>query len=195
MLERAAVLFGTHGFQGVGIAALADDLGVSKAALFHYFRSKREIYDAIVLDALQGLDASVSSAVSEDDDAPTQLLSFMRAHAEFFEENYWKFVVMLVGFGGISPPFVEEVMDIRDRYEARLRRIISEGVRDGSFSPVDPSTTARAVLSMLNWMVRWFKPGGKQPATDLAAEYGALILAGISAPAPAQARPEAPQKA
>ena len=43
ILERAAVLFGTHGFQGVGIAALANDLGMSKAALFHYFPSKNDI--------------------------------------------------------------------------------------------------------------------------------------------------------
>jgi AcrR family transcriptional regulator len=179
ILERAAVLFGTHGFQGVGIAALADDLGMSKAALFHYFPSKRDIYDSIVLDVLRGLAGSVGEAVSDDDDPRAQLLAFMRAHARFFEDNYWKFTVMLVGFGGISPPRVREVVRIRDEYEARLRRIISAGVSDGSFKQVDVATTGRAVLSLLNWMARWYKPDGKQRAAEIAEDYGELLLAGL----------------
>jgi len=180
ILERAAVLFGTHGFQGVGIAALADDLGVSKAALFHYFESKKEIYDSIVLEALRGLERSVYDSLSDEDDPETQLLAFMRAHAQFFEDNYWKFLVMLVGFGGISPPLVDEVMEIRNAYEQRLRAIIRAGVKDGSFAKVDVDTAGRAVLSMLNWMARWYKPGGPRRAADVAAEYGDLLLRGLS---------------
>jgi AcrR family transcriptional regulator len=179
ILERAAVLFGTHGFQGVGIAALADDLGVSKAALFHYFPSKRDIYDSIVLEALRGLAGSVREAVADDDDPRTQLLAFMRAHARYFEDNYWKFTVMLVGFGGISPPRVTEAVEIRDEHEARLRRIVADGVADGSFKDVDVATTGRAVLSMLNWMARWFKPGGPRHAAEIAQDYGELLLAGL----------------
>lgn len=179
ILERAAVLFGTHGFQGVGIAVLAEDLGVSKAALFHYFPSKRDIYDAIVLDVLSGLSGAVHEAVSDDDPPREQLLAFMRGHARFFEENYWKFIVMLVGFGGITPPRVQEVVRIRDEYEARLRRILADGVADGTFREVDVATTGRAVLSMLNWMARWYKPGGAQRAEEIAAGYAELLLAGL----------------
>jgi len=181
ILERAAVLFGTHGYQGVGIAALADDLGVSKAALFHYFPSKRDIYDSIVLDVLRGLAESVREAVSDDDDARTRLLSFMRAHAGYFEEHYWQFVVMLVGFGGITPPRVDEVVQIRDEHEAHLRRILADGVGDGSFKELDVATTGRAVLSMLNWMARWYKPDGTQRAAEIAEQYGELLLAGLDA--------------
>ena len=181
ILERAAVLFGTHGFQGVGIAALAGDLGMSKAALFHYFPSKQDIYDSIVLDVLSGLSVSVREAVSDADVPRTRLLDFMRAHARFFEENYWKFVVMLVGFGGITPPRVDEVVQIRDEYEARLRRILSDGVADGSFKDVDVATTGRAALSMLNWMARWYKPDGTQRAAEIAEQYGELLLAGLDA--------------
>lgn len=181
ILERAAVLFGTHGFQGVGVAALAEDLGLSKAALFHYFPSKRDIYDFIVLDALRGLSDSVHEAVSDDDEPRTQLRAFMRAHAGYFEANYWKFTVMLVGFGGISPPRVSEVVKIRDEYEARLRRILSEGVESGSFQQVDVATAGRAVLSMLNWMARWYKPGGAQRAEEIAEGYAELLLMGLDA--------------
>jgi TetR/AcrR family transcriptional regulator, cholesterol catabolism regulator len=181
ILERAAVLFGTSGYQGVGIAALADDLGVSKAALFHYFKSKREIFDSIVYDALSGLSESVLGQLSDDDDPSTQLLTFMRAHAQFFEDNYWKFVVMLVGFGGITSPLGKEMILIRDNYEKRLRAIIERGVQDGSFKQdVDVATTGRAVLSMLNWMARWYRPAGPQKAADIADEYGKLLLGGLA---------------
>lgn len=41
---------------------------------------------------------------------------------------------------------------------ALLRRIITDGVADGSFRKVSAAMVGRAVLSLLSSMARWFKP-------------------------------------
>ena len=41
---------------------------------------------------------------------------------------------------------------------------VREGIEAGRFRPLDEATAARAVLSQLNWMVRWFRPGGGRSA-------------------------------
>jgi hypothetical protein len=71
------------------------------------------------------------------------------------------------------------VVQIRDAYEARLRRIMSEGVKDGSFEKVDVATTGCAVLSMLNWMAPWHRPGGSRTAARVATDCGNLLLRGL----------------
>src|SRR5204862_6302821 len=138
--------------------------------------------DAIVVTTLDGLGRAVSAAVDRARTPRERFLSFMTAHAAYFEANYWAFTAMLVGFGGIRAPAMRgAVVEQRDRYERLLRQIIADGVESGDFRPVDLATASRAALSMLNWMVRWFDPSGPERATDLAAAYVELLLDGIRA--------------
>lgn len=44
LAERAAVFFSKHGYAGVGMRGIADHLGVSKSALYHYFPTKEALF-------------------------------------------------------------------------------------------------------------------------------------------------------
>jgi TetR/AcrR family transcriptional regulator len=48
ILEAAAELFATHGFEGTSMSAIAERAEVSKANIFHHFSSKKELYLAVV---------------------------------------------------------------------------------------------------------------------------------------------------
>lgn len=182
VIACAAELFAREGFENVGMERLADAVGISKAGIYHYFRAKHEILDAIVVTTLDGLADAVTAAVDEARTPRQRFASFMTAHAAYFEANYWAFTAMLVGFGGIrSPAMRGAVVEQRDRYESLLRQIIADGIQSGDFRPVDLGTASRAALSMLNWMVRWFDPSGPERATDLATAYVELLLDGIRA--------------
>ena len=112
----------------------------------------------------------------------------MEGHARYLEENHPFFVAMLQGLASLSPPHRvaspsgehrAETVRLRDRYEASLRRILQWGVEQGVFRPVDLALAGRAVLSLLNWMIRWFKPGGPMRAEEVAREYWDLMLRGL----------------
>jgi AcrR family transcriptional regulator len=46
LLERATELFGEHGYDGLSMAQLAREADISKALLYHYFPSKRRLFEA-----------------------------------------------------------------------------------------------------------------------------------------------------
>ena len=63
---------------------------------------------------------------------------------------------MLIGFGGMQDPGSRsDAKQLRGDYELMLRDIIVRDIADGAFRPVDSAVTGRAILSLLNWMVRW----------------------------------------
>lgn len=43
---KAVDIFSEHGFNGLGMRGIAEALGVSKSALYHYFSSKEELFAA-----------------------------------------------------------------------------------------------------------------------------------------------------
>lgn len=180
ILAAAAKLFAAHGFEGASLNDVAQAVGVTKAAVYHYFPTKKDIFDEMMVDLLERQYAAVGAEVSISESPPEKLKAFMRAHAEFLETNHAAFVVMLHGFGGIEKNhWTEQQLALRDRYEKLLRTLLTDGKASGAFAIDDVATAARAVLSLMNWMVRWFRPEGKTRAADFALQYYALIVSGL----------------
>jgi len=183
ILETSARLFAHQGFEGTSINEIADEVNLSKATLYHYFSGKEDIYSEIIVDTLDRLLASVREAVARKDRPPARLVAAMEAHAQFFEDNFWAFTAMLIGFGGIRELNRRaRAVALRDIYEAIFRDIVTAGIAAGDFRAGDPAVAARAILSMLNWMARWYKPGGAKRAREFAQEYAALMMRGLCVP-------------
>ena len=162
------------------MADLAAALGVSKAAIYHYFTTKQDIYDAIILAVLEGLTRHVGQALDQAASPAERLRAFMLGHARYFERHHAEFVTMLIGYSGMALPEREDARACATATK-RLRAVIAQGVAEGVFRPLDVAATGRAVLSMLNWMVRWYKPGMGDDAETIAAGYYELLVGGMRA--------------
>lgn len=178
ILARAAELFAGQGYEGTSLQQVASAVGMTKAAIYHYFPTKQAVYEAIVVDLLARLDTHVRGAVDATDHE-TRLRQMMVGHAEFFEANYTAFVTLLHGVSGLSRAVSASEVKVRDRYERFVRGVIGEGVDDGAFEGRDVRTIARGVLSMLNWMSRWYRPGGPSLARDFAADFFDMVYFGL----------------
>jgi AcrR family transcriptional regulator len=179
ILAEAARLFARSGYENSSMADVAASIGVSKAAIYHYFATKQDIYDAIILDVLSGLTEAVAAAVAVETAPDARLRCFMLAHARYFEARHAEFVTMLIGYSGMGTALREDAARLRDDYEIVLRGLIRQGVEQGVFRDLDQAGTGRAILSMLNWMARWYKPGQGQDAEAIAAGYYDLLLGGL----------------
>ncbi|CAO3866754.1 TetR/AcrR family transcriptional regulator [Achromobacter mucicolens] len=179
ILEEAAKLFARSGYDGSSISDLAAAIGVSKAAIYHYYPTKQDIYDAIILQVLEGLTQTVGRDVAGAMGGVARLRAFMVGHARYFEQHHAQFVTMLIGYSGMALSEREDAARLRDSYEKLLRDVIAQGVADGAFRALDVAATGRAVLSMLNWMVRWYKPGQGDSAETIADGYFDLLVGGM----------------
>lgn len=179
-MRAASDLFAERGYAETSLMDIARSVGLSKAAVYHYFPTKQVLYDAIVVDLLQRLNHHVTSKLpGEDENAGVRLRAAMRGHAEFFESNFAEYVTLLHGFGGLNRVVSEDERAIRKRYETMFRSIIAKGIADGEVRTSDAAGIARAALSMLNWMTRWFDSKGKRRAVDFADDYFDLLAHGM----------------
>lgn len=84
-LERiAGRLFADGGYHGVSMEQLADAAGVSKPVLYQHFPSKRELYLALIRDAVHEMEARVRAALKGTTDN--------RARVEGATATYFAFV-------------------------------------------------------------------------------------------------------
>ncbi|MGH3633890.1 MAG: TetR/AcrR family transcriptional regulator [Mycobacterium sp.] len=65
-MDAALILIGEHGVGGTSLQMIADAIGVTKAAVYHQFKTKEEIVIALTERELGGLEEALEAAEAED---------------------------------------------------------------------------------------------------------------------------------
>ncbi|MDQ0137752.1 AcrR family transcriptional regulator [Neorhizobium galegae] len=179
ILVAAATLFATNGYENTSLQDVAKTVGVSKAAVYHYFSTKQQIYDEIAIAMLRKLEAFVREKVAIEKRGEDRIRAFMIAHATFMEQNLTGFVTLLHGQSGTVRSAAE--IAARDSYESMLRGILRDAADRSEIRVDNVATASVAILSMLNWMSRWFRPEMERRAAEFAQDYYTLLFTGLKA--------------
>ncbi|MPY98383.1 MAG: TetR family transcriptional regulator [Actinophytocola sp.] len=65
LLDTALGLYAEHGVEGTSLQRIADALGVTKAAVYYYFKTKDEIAHAVIEPGLRDLRVAVTAAEAQ----------------------------------------------------------------------------------------------------------------------------------
>ena len=84
ILETAQRLFAELGYDATSLQMIADELGLTKAAVYYHFRAKNEILQAIMLPGIERLKALLDDAAA---------IRGRRARLEFLVSGFVDFLV------------------------------------------------------------------------------------------------------
>ncbi|MCD6675435.1 MAG: integrase arm-type DNA-binding domain-containing protein [Burkholderiaceae bacterium] len=158
LYETAARWFNEHGYHGTSLSNLAKELGITKAALYNYVTSKRELLYNVHLRSLQ-------AARAARDDAAVESTGLGKVRRMIF--NYVAAIAasptvtfILLEDGALAPEQAEEILAQRRALDHELRDWIAEGVADGSILPCDPRLASLLITGGLAWVTKWYDPKG-----------------------------------
>ncbi len=169
ILHAALDLIGRNGFRNSTLADIADEVGLTKAGVLHYFASKDELY-AEVLRLRDDLGTPADGLDLDD------FVDVMRANAD---------VSGLVHlFTAVAAAAVEPDHDAHDYFVDRYERVrallddaVREAVADGRLrADLDPARFARMLVALADGLqLQWLL----DPTFDMADDVATLVaLAG-----------------
>jgi AcrR family transcriptional regulator len=178
-IMRAAIeIFRREGYSHATIEAIANELFVTKAAVYHYFSSKQDILDAICERSSIATRDAVIAANEAGGDPDPRLRSMLSAYA-WACMNEPGFNVLMRHFDEVSPAELENVRRRAKEVEAAFRETVAEGVAAGAFQPPDPHITVFGMLGALNYMYAWFKHDGRLPPEAVRDALVTFIVDGV----------------
>ena len=74
IVNAALALFGQYGVSGTSLQMIADVIGVTKAAVYHQYKTKEEIVIAVMEDDLRLLEAALDIAEAEEGSQAREVL-------------------------------------------------------------------------------------------------------------------------
>jgi len=178
ILHSALRAFRERGFHDTTLDDIAERLGVRRTALYHYFPDKEAILHACHLEALEDLKRIVREARRLGTPG-ARLAHVIREHVRVMTDTL-EGSPLGIEVTAFSPEHRAGIVAARDRYERALREVIAEGIRDGEFRAVDPKIAAFAILGAINWIARWYRPGGSIDAPGLGQQFADHLVGGLT---------------
>jgi len=176
VLAEAAALFNAKGYHATSLADVAEQLDITKTALYYYVKNKNDLlYQTYVL-SLQEIERATMDAENKGANGLDKLCQYVLSQAFVHQEAS----ALVNEVDAINDP--KRRAEIVKRLRGANKRIadwIDEGVKDGSVAPCDPDLAGRFVMGAFNWLPRWLPQSGKtmQEVTDYFVELTRKTLA------------------
>jgi AcrR family transcriptional regulator len=182
LMHASVELFAEHGYAQTSVQQIVDAAGVTKGALYHYFKSKDDllfdIYDRILSLQREHLDEIV--ARGEDpvrtirlvcEDVIVTSIEWMHEGTVFFRSQHM-----------LTAARQQEVKRRRREYNDAFEAILERGRTAGLFrTDIPPAIQIAHFFSDVHYLGQWYSPGGPLSKEQVASELTDLYLAGLTA--------------
>jgi AcrR family transcriptional regulator len=180
VLDAAARIFAAKGYRGTSLNDIGTALGMNKASLYYYVRSKEDLLHRLILRAGRRLrDVSQDPEVARLP-AAAALERLVREHCRVAFEHRHELGVLVHQRRYLELDELGEVSARERAYVDRLKTVIARGIAEGVFRPVDPAIAAQFVLDTVNGLLRWYRPQGRAPRDAVADEVWRFVRGGLA---------------
>lgn len=170
-------MFNEKGYHATSIQLLADALGFTKAALYHYFPSKEALLVEVVASIGNRLRDQLAEIITLRSSPEDQLRRWLRGHIELVLSARNVFRVYLRERNALSEPSARTLHEGEHDYFVAVIGMIEEGIAEGAFRSVDARSAAATLIGAANWTIEWVRPSASH--ASVASEVADVLLGGL----------------
>lgn len=181
-MKRAATrLIALHGFEGMNLRMLADEIGVKAGSFYNHIDSKESLLHTLLADTMAELMAGLDAALQGAEGPADALRRFVAFHIEFHAERRDEVFIGNAELRSLSAEHRARIIAQRDAYEQRLLAILRAGETAGVFAPGDLRIAVRALIAMLSGVCTWYRADGRLGVKALVRQYTRMAFGCVGA--------------
>ena len=169
MLAAALDLFSEKGYRNVSMQEIAEKAEFAVGTLYKFFRSKEDLYKALLSEQADTFDEALKIAIEESDPEIDKLRNYVKAKGEVFRSNVSVIRLYFAETQGASFNIKAGLdFELRERYGNFLKKLASvfeSGMRRKRFRKIaDPYSLAVALDSITNaFLLLWLEDPARHP--------------------------------
>jgi len=144
--------FVEKGYEGARMQAIADRVGINKALLHYYYRTKDKLFDAVVPRIITQLPIGINNILEKDYPFEQKIEEIVYLYIGFLKKNplIVRFVLreLLNGPDRLAKIFLEVIEHKDNNLIARLTELIEKEVQAGNIIPIKPEQLIINIISL-----------------------------------------------
>jgi AcrR family transcriptional regulator len=178
VIRAAAHAFNRKGYHNTSLDDIAAALEVTKPTVYYYVTNKEQLLYECFVAGVEPVRAAISAARGLDVPARERLNAVLRDYAKAMASEFgW--CMVRVEDQDLSPAMSSQVKSMKSEIDQGIRRLIREGIQDGSIQPCDPKMTAFALAGSLNWIAHWYKENQSMTPAEVADAFISVFDNGL----------------
>lgn len=153
LIAAARALFEQDGYAATSTEALLVATGLTRGALYHHFRDKRDLFVAVCEAVHADLGAAIDVAADGHASAPDQLLAGALAWIDAVSQPGPRQVLLIDGPSVLGAQAWAE-LDGRHGYQ-RLHAVVAEVLAPAELATLEVDACASALNGAINELARW----------------------------------------
>jgi len=159
IVDAAVELFRSRGYQSTTLDDVAGELGITKAALYHYVDGKEDLLYTIYTQAVAAIFEETNRIAAVELPPDEKLRLVIRNHVEnIIIGNQSLVYVFFAESNQLPEKYQSWVRQKKREYDEVVQKIIHDGIDQGVFEPHDPRLLSYAIVGMINWAYQWYRP-------------------------------------
>ncbi|HXY97033.1 MAG TPA: TetR/AcrR family transcriptional regulator [Steroidobacteraceae bacterium] len=178
VIRAAAREFNRKGYHNTSLDDIAARLEVTKPTVYYYVTSKEQLLFECFLAGIEQIRAAFRDARELKRPARERLNAVLRRYgAAVASEFGW--CMVRAEDQDLSPAMSRHIKALKSEIDHGIRRLIREGVQEGSIEPCDPKMAAFALAGALNWIAHWYREDRSLSGAEIADAFVTLFEAGM----------------
>jgi AcrR family transcriptional regulator len=167
ILSKALMLFATRGLAATKISDIAKAACISQGLLYHYFKSKDEIFVELIGNGFERLNGACRWLEEQNKTAKEKIVFALAELLKLLEQNEdaarYHFLIAQATASESIPDQAREIIKKENSYPYEvIERILVEGQRDGSIKKHDPKELALVFWTTINGLAIYKAVHGKK---------------------------------
>src|SRR5499427_10527995 len=183
-LKRDAVIlaaareFNRKGYHNTSLDDIAARLEVTKPTVYYYVTSKEQLLFQCFVAGVEQIRAAFRAVRELSVPARERLNAVLRHYGEAVASEFgW--CMVRAEEQDLSPAMSRHIKSLKSEIDQGIRRLIREGIQDGSIEPCDPKMTAFALAGALNWIAHWFRENQSMTGAQIAEAFVTVFENGL----------------
>ncbi|HXY76817.1 MAG TPA: TetR/AcrR family transcriptional regulator [Steroidobacteraceae bacterium] len=188
VIRAAAREFNRKGYHNTSLDDIAARLEVTKPTVYYYVTSKEQLLFQCFLAGVEQIRTAFRDVRQLEMPARERLKAVLRHYGEAMASEFGWCMVRAED-QDLSPAMSRHIKALKSEVDQGIRRLIREGVQDGSIEPCDPKMTAFALAGALNWIAHWYREDQSLTGAEIAAAFVGVFEDGLRPRTNGAARP------
>ncbi len=178
IVRAAARAFSEHGFHNTSIDMIARTLRITKPTVYYYVANKEQLLFECFVAGLERIRSAMSRAGRPPGPASERLQLVVSNYAQAIASEYGWCMVRAED-QDLGPALGAQIKALKSEIDQGIRRLLREGMRDGSIQRCDPKMTAFAIAGALNWIAHWYRQDQSLSPRQIAAAFSSIFYQGL----------------
>lgn len=179
VIRAAARAFNARGYYNTSIDDIAAALNVTKPTIYYYVANKEQLLLQCILAGLERVLEPFRKPRQPGLSAREQFSDMIRHYAQAIASEYGGCMVRAEDLG-LAPESIAHVKQLKSEIDQGIRRLLHDGVRDGSIATDDVKMTAFALAGALNWIAHWYRENQSMTPAEIAEAFVRFFNMGLA---------------